>query len=160
MSIPELIIKIQLHELLDKGYIRPTLSPWGAPMLFVKKKDGNIWLCIDYRQLNKMTIKNKYPLPKINDLFDEVGGERVFSELDLRFDYHQIRIKEKDINKTYFRTWYGHYEFVVIPFGLINALTTFMFLMNSIVNQYFDKFVSIFIDDILIYLKIEEDHEK
>jgi hypothetical protein len=112
MSLPELTeLKIQLQELLDKEYIRPSVSPWGAPILFIKKKDGTLRLCIDYRQLNKMTIKNKYPLPRINDLFDQVGGEKIFSKLDLRSGYHQVRIKDEDINKTTFRTHYGHYEF-------------------------------------------------
>lgn len=139
MSIPELTeLKIQLQELLEKGYIRPSVSPWGAPVLFVKKKDGTLRLCIDYRHLNKVTIKNKYPLPRINDLFDQVGGARIFSKLDLRSSYHQIRIKSEDINKTAFRTRYGHYEFVVIPFGLTNAPATFMCLMNGIFNKYLD----------------------
>jgi hypothetical protein len=120
MSLPELTeLKIQLQELLDKEYIRPSVSPWGAPVLFVKKKDGTLRLCIDYRQLNKMTIKNKYPLPRINDLFDQVGGEKIFSKLDLRSGYHQVRIKDEDINKTTFRTRYGHYEFVVICLVLL-----------------------------------------
>jgi hypothetical protein len=132
-SLPELTeLKVQLQEFLDKEYIRPSVSPWGAPVLFVKKKDCTLRLCINYRQLNKMTIKNKYPLPRINDLFDQVGGARIFSKLNLRSSYHQVRIKEKDINKTSFRTRYGHYVFVVIPFGLTNAPTMFMCLMNSI----------------------------
>jgi hypothetical protein len=161
MSLPELTeLKIQLQELLDKEYIRPSVSPWGAPVLFVKKKDGTLRLCIDYRQLNKMTIKNKYPLPRINDLFDQVGGAKIFSKLDLRSGYHQVRIKDEDINKTTFRTRYGHYEFVVIPFGLTNAPTTFMCLMNSIFSKYLDKFVVVFIDDILVYSKMEEEHEE
>jgi hypothetical protein len=154
MSLPKLTeLKIQLQELLDKEYIRPSVSPWGAPVLFVKKKDKTLRLCIDYRQLNKMTIKNKYPLPRINDLFDQVGGEKYFSKLDLRSGYHQVRIKDEDISKTTFRMRYGHYEFVVIPFGLTNAPTTFMCLMNNIFSQYLDKFVLVFIDDILVYSK-------
>jgi hypothetical protein len=161
MSLPELTeLKIQLQELLDKEYIRPSVSSWGALVLFVKKKDGTLRLCIDYRQLNKVTIKNKYPLPRINDLFDQVGGANIFSKLDLRSGYHQVRIKDPDINKTTFRTRYGHYEFVVIPFGLTNAPTTFMSLMNSIFNQYLDKFVVVFIDDILVYSKMEEEHDE
>jgi hypothetical protein len=120
MSLPELTeLKFQLQELLDKEYIRPSVSPWGAPVLFVKNKDDTLRLCIDYRQLNKTTIKNKYPLPRINDLFDQVGGAKIFSKLDLRSGYHQVRIKDEDINKTSFRKRYGHYEFVVIPFGLV-----------------------------------------
>jgi len=136
---------------LDKEYIRPSVSPWGAPVLFVKKKDGNLRLFIDYRQLNKMIIKNMYPLPRINDLFDQVGGEKIFSKLDLRSSYHQVRINDEYVNKTTFRTRYGNYEFVEIPFWLTNAPTTFMCLMNSIFNQYLDKFVLVFINDILIY---------
>jgi hypothetical protein len=161
MSLPELTeLKIQLQELLDKEYIRPSVSPWGAPVLFVKKKDGTLRLCIDYRQLNKMTIKNKYPLPRINDLFDQVGGAKIFSKLDLRSGYHQVRIKDEDINKTSFRTRYGHYEFVVIPFRLTNAPATFMCLMNNIFSQYLDKFVVVFIDDILVYSKTEKEHDE
>eukprot|EP00253_Pinus_taeda_P007269 PITA_07269 len=133
MSMPELTeLKMQLQELLDKNYIRPSVSPWGAPVLFVKKKYGTLRMCIDYRQLNKLTIKNKYPLPRIDELFNQVKGATVFSKIDLRSGYHQIRIKEEDIAKTAFRTRYGHYEFVVLPFGLTNAPATFMCLMNSI----------------------------
>jgi hypothetical protein len=161
MSLPKLTeLKLQLQELLHKEYIRPSVLPWGAPILFVKNKDGTLRLCIDYRQLNKMTIKNKYPLPRINDLFDQVGGAKIFSKLDLQSGYHQIRIKDEDINKTTFRTRYGHYEFVVIPFGLTNAPATFMCLMNSIFSQYLDKFVVVFIDDILVYSKTEEEHDE
>jgi hypothetical protein len=161
MSLPELTeLKIQLQELLDKEYIRLSVSPWGEPFFFVKKKDGTLRLCIDYRQLNKMTIKNKYPLPRINDLFDQVGGFKIFSKSDLRSGYHQVRIKDEDIRKPTFRTRYGHYEFVVITFGLTNAPATFICLMNSIFSQYLDKFVLVFIDDILVYYKIEEEHEK
>jgi hypothetical protein len=117
MAPTELVVlKIQLQELLDKGFIRPSVSPWGAPVLFVKKKDGTLRLCIDYRQLNKVTVKNKYPLPRIDDLFDQLKGACVFSKIDLRSGYHQVMIKEKDMQKTAFRTRYGHYEFVVMPF--------------------------------------------
>jgi hypothetical protein len=161
MSLPELTkLKIQLQELLDKEYIRPSVSPWGAPVLFVKKKDGTLRLCIDYRQLNKMTIKNKYPLPRINDLFDQVGGAKIFSKLDLQSGYHQVRIKDEDIKKTTFRTRYGHYEFVVIPFRLTNMPSTFMCLMNNIFSQCLDKFVVVFIEDILVYSKMEEEHDE
>jgi hypothetical protein len=145
---------------LDKEYIRPSVSPWGAPVLFVKKKDGTLSLCIDYRKLNKVTIKNKYPLPQINDLFDQVGGAKIFSKLDLRSGYHQVRIKDQDINETTFRRRYGHYEFVVLPFRLTNAPTTLMCLMNNIFSQYLDKFVVVFIDDILVYSKTEEEHDE
>eukprot|EP00253_Pinus_taeda_P021984 PITA_21984 len=159
MSIPELTeLKMQLQELLDKEYIRPSVSPWGAPVLFVKKKDGTLRMCIDYRQLNKLTIKNKYPLPRIDELFDQVKGATVFSKIDLRSGYHQIRIKDEDIAKTAFRTRYGHYEFVVLPFGLTNAPATFMCLMNNIFHPYLDRFVLIFIDDILIYSRTIEEH--
>jgi hypothetical protein len=145
---------------MDKEYIKPSVSPWGAPVLFVKKKEGTLRLCIDYRQPNKMTIKNKYPLPRINDLFDQVGGAKIFSKLDLQSDYHQVRIKDEDINKTTFRTRYRHYEFIVIHFGLTNAPTMFMCLMNSIFSQYLDKFVVVFIDDIVVDSKTEEEHDE
>eukprot|EP00253_Pinus_taeda_P015743 PITA_15743 len=161
MSVPELTeLKMQMQELLDKNYIRPSVSPWGAPVLFVKKKDGTFRMCIDYRQLNKLTIKNKYPLPWIDELFDQVKGVTVFSKIDLRSGYHQIRIKDEDIAKTAFRTRYGHYEFVVLPFGLTNAPATFMCLMNSIFHQYLDRFVLIFIDDILVYSRTMEEHQE
>jgi len=154
MSLPELTeLKIQLQELLDKEYIRPSVSPWGELVMFVKNKYETLRLCIDYRQLNKMNIKNKYPLPIINDLFDQVGGAKIFSKLDLRSSYHQVRIKDEDISKTMFRLRYGHYESMVIPFGLTNAPTTFMCLMNNIFSQYLDNFVLVFIDDILVYSK-------
>jgi hypothetical protein len=146
--------------LLDKEYIRPSVSPWGALVLFVKKKDGTLRLCIDYRQLNKMTIKNKYPLPRINDLFNQVGGAKIFSKLHLRSCYHQVRIKDENISKTLFWTRYGHYEYVVIPFGLTNAPTMFMCLMNSIFSQYLDKFVVVFINDIFVYSKTKEEHDE
>jgi hypothetical protein len=151
MSTHELVeIKLQLKEMMDKGYIWPSVSPWGEPVLFVKKKDGTIRLCIDYRQLNKVTIKNKYPLPQIDDLFDQLGGASIFSKIDLRSGYHQVRIKGEEIHKPAFRTRYGHYEFVVVPFGLTNAPATFMCLMNNVLSKFLDKFVLVFIDDILI----------
>ena len=138
----------QLQDLLDKGVIRPIISPWGAPVLFVKKKDGSMRLCIDYRELNKLTVKNNYLLPRIDDLFDQLKGAEYFSKIDLRSGYHQLKIKPKDIPKTVFRTRYGHYEFLVMAFGLT---TTFMDLMNRVFKKYLDKFVIVFIDDILIY---------
>jgi hypothetical protein len=148
-----------LEELLKKGYICPSVSPWGAPILFIKKKDGTLRLCIDFRQLKKYTIKNKYPLPRIDDLFDQLREAKMFSKIDLRAGYYQVRIKEEDIHKTTFRTRCGHYEFVVVPFGLTNALVFFMCLMNGIFRNYLDKFGIVFLDDILIYSKFEEEHE-
>ena len=148
----------QLQELLDKGVIRPSVSPWGAPVLFVKKKDGSMRLCIDYRELNKLTIKNRYPLPRIDDLFDQLKGAKWFSKIDLRSGYHQLKIKSEDIPKTAFRTRYGHYEFLVMPFGLTNAPAAFMDLMNRVFKKYLDKCIIVFIDDILVYSKTEEEH--
>nr|GEX06626.1 retrotransposon protein [Tanacetum cinerariifolium] len=153
-------LKEQLQELLDLGFIRPSVSPWGAPVLFVKKKDSSIRLCIDYHDLNRVTIRNRYPLPRINDLFDQLQGAKFFSKIDLKSGYHQLRVKEKDIPKTAFRTRYGHYEFLVIPFGLTNAPAVFMDLMNRIFHGYLDKFVIVFIDDILVYSKMKEEHEE
>ncbi|GJR17673.1 putative reverse transcriptase domain-containing protein [Tanacetum coccineum] len=150
----------QLKELSDKGFIRPSSSPWGAPLLFVKKKDGSFRMCIDYQELNKLTVKNRYPLPKINDLFDQLQGSSVYSKIDLRSDYHQLRVREEDIPKTAFRTRYGHYEFQVMPFGLTNAPAVFMDLMNRVCKPYLDKFVIVFIDDILIYSKNKQEHEE
>ena len=148
-----------MQELLDKGFIKPSVSPWGAPVLFVKKKDGSLRLCIDYRELNKVTIKNKYPLPRIDDLFDQLQGAGIFSKIDLRSGYHQLKIKEEDRPKSAFRTRYGHYEFVVMPFGLTNAPAAFMDVMNRVFHDYLDKFVVVFIDDILVYSKSVAEHE-
>ncbi|XP_072078172.1 uncharacterized protein [Arachis hypogaea] len=153
-------LKNQLEELLQKGFIRPSASPWGAPVLFVKKKDGSMRLCMDYRQLNKITVKNKYPLPRIDDLMDQLQGATVFSKIDLRSGYHQIRVREEDIPKTAFRTRYGHYKFIVMSFGLTNAPTVFMDYMNRIFRPYLDSFVVVFIDDILIFSKTEEEHRE
>ena len=153
-------LKIQLQELLDKGFIRLSVSPWGAPVLFVKKKDGTLWMCIDYRQINKVTVKNKYPLSIIEDLFDQLKGAGVFSKIDLRSGYYQLRVKDSDVPKTTFRTRYGHYEFLVMPFGLTNAPTTFMDLMNRVFRPYLDQFIVIFIDDILVYSRDEQEHEQ
>nr|GFA53806.1 putative reverse transcriptase domain-containing protein [Tanacetum cinerariifolium] len=150
----------KLQELSEKGFIRSSSSPWGAPVLFVKKKDGSFRMCIDYRELNKLTVKNHYPLPRIDDLFDQLQGSSVYSKINLRTGYHQLRIREEDIPITAFRTWYGHYEFRVMPFGLTNAPAVFMDLMNRVCNPYIDKFVIIFIDDILIYSKDKEEHKE
>jgi hypothetical protein len=149
-----------LQELLDKGYIRPSSSPWGSPALFVKNKDGSLRMCVDYRPLNAVTIKNKYPLPRIDVFFDQLAGAQVFSKIDLRSGYHQIKIRASDIPKTAFFTRYGLYEFLVMSFGLTNAPAYFMYLMNSVFMNELDKFVVVFIDDILIYSKRKAEHAK
>ena len=157
VELQELIV--QLQELLDKGFIRPSTLPWGAPVLFAKKKDKTLRLCIDYRQLNRVTVKNRYPLPRIDDLFDQLRGARVYSKIDLRTSYHQLRVRETDIPKTTFRTRYGHFEFTVMPFGLTNALVAFIDLMHRVFKLYLDQFVVVFVDDILIYPQSEWEHE-
>ena len=153
-------LKAQLEELLSKGFIRPSISPWGASVLFVKKKDESLRLCIDYRQLNKVTIRNQYPLPRIDELFNQLQGSRVYSKIDLRSGYHQLRVQESDVPKTAFKTRYGHYEFLMMPFGLTNAPTTFMDLMNRVFQPYLDRFVINFIDDILVYSGSLEEHSE
>ena len=153
-------LKAQLEDLSSKGFIRPSISPWGAPVLFVKKKDGSLRLCIDYRQLNRVTIRNQYPLPRIDELFDQLQGSRVYSKIDLRSGYHQLRVQESDVPKTAFRTRYGHYEFLVMPFGLTNAPAAFMDLMNRVFQPYLDRFVIVFIDDILVYSGSSEEHSE
>ncbi|GJT42077.1 putative reverse transcriptase domain-containing protein [Tanacetum coccineum] len=150
----------QLKELSNKGFIRPSSSPWGASVLFVKKKDGSFQMCIDYRELNKLTMKNRYPLPRIDDLFDQLQGSNVYSKIDLRSCYHQLRVREKYIPKMAFRTRYGHYEFQVMPFGLTNAPAVFMDLMNRVCKPNLDKFVIVFIDNILIYSRNKKEHEE
>jgi hypothetical protein len=151
-------LKTQLQDLLEKGFIWPSSSPWGCPAIFVKKKDQTLWMCVDYRPLNEVTIKNKCPLPRIVILFDQLAGARVFSKIDLRSGYHQIRIRPEDIPKTAFTTRYGLFEYLVMSFGLTNAPAHFTYLMNLVFMPELDKFVVVFIDDILIYSKNEEDH--
>jgi hypothetical protein len=153
-------LKKQLQELLDKGYILPSASPWGAPGIFVPKKDGTQRMCVDYCSLNEVTIKNKYPLPRIDDLFDQRKGACVFSKIDLRSGYHQLKIRATDIPKTAFITQYGLYEYTVMSFGLTNALAYFMYLMNKVFMEYLDKFMVVFINNILIFSKNEEEHDE
>ncbi|GJS89418.1 putative reverse transcriptase domain-containing protein [Tanacetum coccineum] len=150
----------QLQELSDKGFIRPSSSPWGAPVLFVKKKDGSFRMCIDYQELNKLTVKNRYPLIRIDDLFDQLQGSSVYSKINMRSSYNQLRVRDEDILKTAFRIRYGHYEFQVMPFGLTNAPAIFMDLMNRVCKSCLDKFVIVFIDDILIYSKSKQKHKE
>ncbi|GJV97283.1 putative reverse transcriptase domain-containing protein, partial [Tanacetum coccineum] len=132
----------------------------GALVPFVKKKDGSMRICIDYRELYKLTIKNRYPLPRIDDLFDQLQGASYFSKIDIRSGYHQVRVREENTPKTSFRLWYRHYEFLVMSFWLTNALAVFMDLMNRVCRPYMDKFVIVFIDDILIYSRSKEEHEQ
>ena len=152
-------LRVQLQGLLDKGFIKPSTSPWGAPVLFAKKKGKTLRLCIDYRQLNSVTIKNRYPLPRIDDLFDQLRGVRVYSKIDLRTGYHQLRVRDMDILKTAFRTRYGHFDFTVMPFELTNAPAAFMDLMHRVFQPYLDQFIVVFVDDILIYSQSEWEHE-
>nr|GFA00971.1 putative reverse transcriptase domain-containing protein [Tanacetum cinerariifolium] len=148
----------QHQELADRGFIRLSTSPWGAPVLFVKKKDGSFIMCIDYRELNKLTVNNRYPLSRIDDLFDQLQGSSVYSKIDLRSGYHQLRVSNGDIPKTAFRTRYGHYKFQVMLFGLTNVPVAFMDLMNHVCKPYLDKFVIVFTDDILIYSHNKEEN--
>ena len=151
-------VERQLADYLSKGFIRKSSSPWASPILLVKKKDGSMRMCVDYRSLNTVTIKNKYPLPRIDELFDQLKGAKYFSKIDLHSGYHQVRINADDIPKTAFRTRFGHYEFLVLPYGLTNAPTTFMTLMDSVLRPYLGKFVIVFLDDILVYSKTLEEH--
>ena len=144
---------------MDKGFIRPSVSPWGAPVLFVKKKDDTLRMCNNYWQINKVTVKNKYSLPRIEDLFDQLKGASVFLKIDLRSGYYQLQEKEVDVPKTAFKNRYGHYEFLVMPFGLTNASAAFMDLMNRVFYPYLDQFVVVFIVDILVYSKDAQEHE-
>jgi hypothetical protein len=161
MPVNELVeLKKQIAELQAKEFIRASSSPWGAPVLFVEKKDGTQRMCVDYRSLNEVTIKNKYPLSRIEDLFDQMKGASVFSKIDLRSGYHQMKIWESEIPMTAFRTRYGLYEYTVMSFGLTNAPAYFMYLMNKVFMKYLDRFVVVFIDDILIFSKTMEEHEE
>ena len=160
MPSSELVeLKKQLDEMLQKGYIHPRSSPWGSPAIFVDKKDGSLRMCVHYRQLNDVTIKNKYTLPRIDDLFYQLNGAKVFSKIDLRTGYHQLKIKKEDIPKTAFTTQYGLKEYTVMSFGLTNAPAFFMHMMYKVFMDILDKFVVVFIDDILIYSKGEEEHK-
>jgi hypothetical protein len=160
MDVKDLVeLKKQIEELLEKGFILLSSSPWGAPVLFVSKKDGSRRMCVDYRSLNEVTIKNKYPLPCIEDLFDQMRGAKVFPKIDQRSGYHQLKIRTEDVPKTAFTTRYGLYEFLVLSFGLTNASSYFMNLMNKVFMEYLDQFVVVFIDDILIYPQKDEAHE-
>jgi hypothetical protein len=161
MSMSELKdLLLQLKEIIKKGYIHPSVSPWDALVLFVKNKDGMLRFCIDFRQLKKVNVKNKYPLLGIDDLFDQLKGAEIFSKIDLRSGYHQVRIKDEYIRKTSFRKRYGHYELTVVPFGLSNAPVVFMCLMNGVFSDYLDKFVIVFLDEILVYSKSEVENEQ
>ncbi|MBS1986331.1 hypothetical protein JST99_00150, partial [Candidatus Dependentiae bacterium] len=161
LSLTELDeLRKQLDKLLANGLIRASKSAFGAPMLFVKKKDGSMRMCIDYRDLNSITIKNRYPLPRVDELLDRLSGAKYFSKLDLQSGYYQIRMKEEDIHKTAFRTRYGSFEFLVLPFGLTNAPSTFMQMMQDIMKPYLDRFVISFLDDILIYSNTLEQHQQ
>jgi hypothetical protein len=142
-------LKVQLQGFLEKGYVHPSTSPWGYSTLFVEKKDKELRLCVDYRPLNAVTIKN-YPLPCIDILFDQLAGAQVFSKIDLRSDYHKIKIRAKDIPNTAFTIRYGRYEYLVMSFGLTNAPARFMYLMNSVFMPELDQFIMVFIDDILV----------
>ena len=148
-----------MQELLGMGFIRPSTSPWGASLFFSKKKDKTLQLCIDYRHLNKVTIKNRYPLLMIDELFDQLRGARVYSKIDLHTGYHQLRVKEEDIPKKAFKTRYGHFKFTVMPFELTNAPVAFMDLRHRVFQPYLDQFVVVFVDNILIYSNSEEEHE-
>jgi len=151
-------LKVQLEELLAKGYIKPSKSPYGVPVFFVHKKDGTLRMCVDYRALNKPTVKNRYPLFRIDNLFDRLSGAKVFSRIDVCSGYYQIRIAEGDEKKTACHTRYGSYKLLMMPFGLTNAPTTFCTLMNDVFREWLDDFVVVYIDNILIYSSSLEEH--
>jgi hypothetical protein len=153
-------LKIQLQGLLNKGYIHPSTSPWGCSVLFVEKKEKELHLCVDYRPLNAVTVKNKYPLPRIDILFDQLAGAQVFSKIDLRSGYHQIKIHAKDIPKMAFTMRYDLCEYLIMSFGLTNVPAHFMYLMNSVFMPELDRFVMVFIDNIMVYSKSMEEHEE
>jgi hypothetical protein len=153
-------LKVQLKDMLDKGYICQSSSPWGCPALFVKKKDEALRLCVDYRSLNTVTIKNMYPLSRIDLLFDQLVRVQVFSKIDLCSDYHQIKICVEDIPKTAFSMRYDLYEYLIMSFGLANVSAHFMYLMNYVFMEELKKFVMVFIDDILVYSKSTQEHEE
>jgi hypothetical protein len=161
MATPEVAeLKEHIKKLLEKGFIRPSSSPWRAPVIFVPKKDGTQRSCVDYHALNEVTVKNKYPLPRIDDLFDQLCGACVFSKIDLQSRYHQLKIRECDKPKTAFVSRYDLYEYTVMSFELTNAPAYFMYLMNKVFMEYLDKFIVVFIDDILVYSRNEEEHTK
>jgi hypothetical protein len=151
---------MELKDLLDLGIIRPSVSPWGAHVIFIRKKEGSWRLSIDYRQLDKATIKNQYTLLRIDDLFDQMKGATVFSKIDLRSRYHQLRIKEDEFPKITFKMRFGHYDFTVLPFGLTNTPGVFMSLMNGVFREYLDKFIQVFIYNILIYSQMTKEHDE
>ena len=160
VSMKKMSLKKQLTQHLEKGFIQPSKSPYGAPVLFVKKKDGGLRMCVDYRALNQQTIKNRYPLPRIDEMFDRIYKGRIFSSFDLTSGYHQVRIKPQHTEKTAFCTRYGQYEFRVVPFGLSNAPAIFQTMMNRIFRKYLDDFIVIFLDDLLVFSLNEQDHLK
>ena len=151
-------LKRQIETLLEQGWIRPSSSPYGSPILFIPKKDGKWRMCIDYRALNRITVKNRYPLPKVDELMDRLHGARYFTKIDLYSGYHQIRVQESNIEKTAFVSRYGSFEYLVMPFGLCNAPATFQRIMNTILRDGLDKFVLVFLDDILVYSRMREEH--
>ncbi|GBG79844.1 hypothetical protein CBR_g30109 [Chara braunii] len=151
-------LKRHLEELLRLGFIKPSNSPWGAPVLFARKADGTLRLCIDYRGLNRYTVKNSYPMPRADELFDRLEDNRFFTKINLRSGYHQIRVATEDQPKTAFRSRFGHYEFTVMPFGLTNAPATFQTTMNNIFRDILEEYILVYLDDILVYSRTLEDH--